>query len=65
MNQLSQPKHKQFPVRLKIPLANALDRVANETRLTKTEISRIAITKFLHEIEQSGIRGAMNEICSV
>lgn len=64
MNDIDQT-YKQFPLRLRTPLANALDQVSKDTKIPKTELSRIAITKFLHELENSGIRKSMLEVCEV
>jgi len=59
-----QPTYKQFPIRLESALANALDRYSEATNIPKTTISRIALTKFLNEIENSGARAIVQKICS-
>ena len=56
--------YRQFPVRLELSLSNALDRYSEATRIPKTTISRVAIEKFLNELETSGIRGALEEVCT-
>lgn len=65
MNIHSSSNYKQFPLRLNLALSNSLERIAKETRIPKTELSRIAITKFLTQLEQSGVRDAMIELCRV
>lgn len=54
---------RSFPIRLEHELMNKLERFAKETHINKTTISRIAITKFLTELETTGIRNAMVEVC--
>ena len=63
MNQL-QP-YKQFPLRLTPDMFAELDRVAKQTRINKTTISRIALQKFLAQIELVGVVNAINELCAV
>lgn len=60
-----QPHYRQFPVRLQIEVADELDRVSKETRITKTELSRIAIAKFLNELHSSGARAAIGKVCQL
>ena len=63
MNQL-QP-YKQFPLRLSPDMFAELERVAKQTRINKTTISRIALQKFLAQIELVGVGNAINELCEV
>jgi len=63
MNQL-QP-YKQFPLRLTRDMFSELERVAKQTRINKTTISRIALQKFLAQIELTGAGNVINEICEV
>ena len=56
---------RQFPLRLEASLADRLDLICKQTHITKTTISRIAISKFLDELEIKGISRAMNEVCEV
>ena len=63
MNQL-QP-YKQFPLRLTPDMFAELERVAKQTRINKTTISRIALQKFLAQIELVGVVNAINELCEV
>ena len=61
MNQL-QP-YKQFPLRLTPHMFAELERVAKQTRINKTTISRIALQKFLAQIELAGAGTVINELC--
>ena len=63
MNQL-QP-YKQFPLRLTPDMFAELERVAKQTRINKTTISRIALQKFLAQIELAGAGTVINELCEV
>ena len=63
MNQL-QP-YKQFPLRLTSDMFAELERVAKQTRINKTTISRIALQKFLAQIEIVGVGNVINELCEV
>ena len=56
--------YKQFPMRLETSLSDALDRCSSETNIPKTTISRIALTKFLNELEHSGARELLRNLCS-
>ena len=57
--------YRQFPLRLNSQLADELDRVAKQTRINKTTISRIALQKFLAEIERSGANKVLDGVCAV
>ena len=63
MNQLS--PYRQFPMRLTAEMFDELDRVAKQTRINKTTISRIALQKFLAQIEQSGANEMLDEVCTL
>ena len=63
MNQLQ--TYKQFPLRLSPDMFAELERVAKQTRINKTTISRIALQKFLAQIEIIGVGNAINELCEV
>ena len=56
---------RQFPLRLEASLADRLDKASKQTHINKTAISRIAISKFLTELEVSGISSAMHDVCEV
>jgi predicted DNA-binding protein len=55
--------YRQFPMRLEASLADALDRYSEATNIPKTTISRIALTKFLNELEKSGARAMIQQVC--
>jgi predicted DNA-binding protein len=57
--------YKQFPMRLEASLSDALDRCSSETNIPKTTISRIALTKFLNELEHSGARELLKNVCNL
>lgn len=60
---MTQATFRQFPIRLEVPLADALDRYSEATNIPKTTISRIALTKFLNELENSGARSILQKVC--
>jgi predicted transcriptional regulator len=57
--------YRQFTLRLTHDLADELERVSKQTRINKTTISRIALQKFLAQIEQSGANEMLDEVCAV
>jgi predicted transcriptional regulator len=57
--------YRQFPMRLTADLADELDRIAKRTRINKTTISRIALQKFIAEIQRSGADAVLDEMCAV
>ena len=57
--------YRQFPMRLTAEMFDELDRVSKQTRINKTTISRIALQKFLAQIEQSGANEMLDEVCAV
>ena len=57
--------YRQFPLRLSPDLADELDRIAKRTRINKTTISRIALEKFINQIQQSGADSVLNDLCEV
>jgi len=52
-------------MRLEASLADALDRYSEATNIPKTTISRIALTKFLNELENSGARAVLQQVCKL
>lgn len=64
MNHQLQP-YKQFPLRLTPDMFAELERVAKQTRINKTTISRIALQKFLAQIERSGANEVLEDVCAV
>jgi predicted transcriptional regulator len=60
---MPETSYRQFPMRLEASLADALDRYAEATNIPKTTISRIALTKFLNQLENSGARAVLEQVC--
>ena len=56
---------KQFPVRLEEPMFEELDRIAKQTNINKTTISRIAIQQFMDRLDSSGISNALEKVCAL
>ena len=56
--------YKQFPVRLELPMFDELDRIALQTNINKTTISRIAIQQFMDRLDSSGVTKSLETICS-
>jgi len=56
---------RQFPVRLEEPMFEELDRIAKQTNINKTTISRIAIQQFMDRLDSSGISNAIEKVCAV
>ena len=63
--QIHATPYRQFPLRLTHDLANELDRIAKRTRINKTTISRIAIQKFIAEIERTGADQVLDGVCAI
>ena len=63
--QIHATPYRQFPLRLPHEMANELDRIAKRTRINKTTISRIAIKKFIGEMERAGADELLNDLCEV
>ena len=63
--QIHATPYRQFPLRLRAEMADELDRIAKRTRINKTTISRIAIQKFIGEMEKTGADELLNELCEV
>ena len=57
--------YRQFPMRLDHQMYDELDLVCKQTRITKTEISRVALRKFLNELQNSGVTQYLDKVCSV
>ena len=56
---------KQFPIRLEEPMFDELDRIAKQTNINKTTISRIAIQQFMDRLNSSGISNALEKVCAI
>ncbi len=57
--------YRQFPLRLPASMADELDRIAARTRINKTTISRIALQKFIAELERSGADKTLEKVCAI
>lgn len=57
--------YRQFPLRLPCEMADQLDSIAARTRINKTTISRIALQKFIAELERSGADTTLEKVCAI
>lgn len=58
-------KYKMFPIRIEWELADELDQFISDTKTTKTEFTKSAITKMLSEFNRSGVRQSIKEIYTI
>ena len=56
---------RQFPVRLEEPMFEEVDRIAKQTNINKTTISRIAIQQFMDRLDSSDISNALEKVSAV
>jgi predicted transcriptional regulator len=56
---------RQFPIRLEEPMFDELDRIAKQTNINKTTISRIAIQQFMDRLNSSGITNTLERVCAL
>lgn len=63
--QLQTTQYRQFPLRLTAEMADRLDEIAKRMRINKTTISRIALEKFIFELEKVGAVHIIDEVCSI
>lgn len=61
---LKYPPNKQFPVRLSDALDARFTRVSNESHISKSKLVRLALNRFLSDIDNSGITAALSFICT-
>jgi len=54
----------QFPLRLHHDLYQRFTEISSSTRIPKSTLGRIGITKLLNEIDEKGITQVLNEIQS-
>jgi predicted DNA-binding protein len=54
-----------FPIRIDWELSDELDQFISDTKTTKTEFTKSAITKMLSEFNRSGVRKSIKEIYKV
>ncbi len=57
--------YRLFPLSLPAHMADQLDRIAARTRINKTTISRIALQKFIAELERSGADVTLEKVCAI
>ncbi len=56
--------YTQYPLRLDHTLHERFTRISSSTRIPKSTLGRIGITKLLNEIDEKGITQVLNEIQS-
>lgn len=54
--------HKSFPLRLEQNLYQRFTNMASETKIPKSTLARLAISKFLDDIESKGITLAIKDV---
>jgi hypothetical protein len=54
----------QFPLRLHHDLCQRFTKIASLTKIPKSTLGRIGITRLLNEIDEKGITQVLNEIQS-
>jgi predicted DNA-binding protein len=52
----------QFPLRIDAELMEKFDEISKSTRIPKSTLARIALEKFLNEIEKSNIAKSINSV---
>lgn len=60
-----QPRWVQLPVRLEASQADLLNKYAKATRINKSQIVRSAVGRFISDLENSGVRSALERIHAV
>lgn len=55
----------QFPLRLDPNLHERFTQIATATKIPKSTLGRLGITKLIHDIEAKGITQVLNEIDSL
>ena len=62
---MTNTKYKMFPIRIDWELSEELDQFISDTKTTKTEFTKTAITKLLNEFNRSGVRQSIKEIYTI
>ena len=62
--QFQSTPYTQYPLRLEKSLNERFTRISSSTRIPKSTLGRIGITKLLNEIDEKGITQVLNEIQS-
>ena len=55
----------QLPVRLEASQADLLNKYAKATRINKSQIVRSAVGRFISDLENSGVRSALERIHAI
>ena len=62
---IENPTHKLFPLRMNLEMANKLDSISRQMRVTKSELVRTATNKFMAEIDSRGVAPYTEEMFTV
>ena len=60
--QFQSTPYTQYPLRLDHTLHERFTRISSSTRIPKSTLGRIGITRLLNEIDEKGITQVLNEI---
>ena len=63
MDPLDKQPYKIMPLRLDPDLLDKINEISRKTHITKTELSRIAITQFIQKMDDSGAAETMMRLC--
>ncbi len=63
--QIQSTPHTQFPLRLDHNLSQRFTHISTTTRIPKSTLGRLGITRLLNEIESKGITRVLKEMESV
>ena len=55
---------KQFPIRLDLGTVRDLENMSIKTNITKSQIARIAIARFLKHLNATGAKDAIERACN-
>jgi hypothetical protein len=59
------PQQNIFPLRLSLDLSNTLHTASTSTGITKSDLIRSGLRKYLTELDRSGIKEALTRLKSV
>ena len=65
MHSEQQQRWIQLPVRLEASQADLLNKYAKATRINKSQIVRSAVGRFISDLENSGVRSALERIHAI
>jgi len=63
-HQSTQTIYRQFPIRLDERTMDELDRLAIQTRVSKTQLARDAMLMMMAKLKRTGVADHMNEVLS-